>query len=101
MLKRIGTVGATGVAVTGSASATTQTELNVDREIDVADVSGTVTLESVLSEADLERLPFGVDPATTQISVAADADTIQPSGCCCCECTYQCAQECPDDCCFC
>lgn len=101
MLKRIGAVGATGIAVSSSASASTSPQLNIDREIDVADMSGTVPLKSVLSEAEIEDLPSDVDPETAQISIAEDADSIQPSGCCYGDCTIYCADRCHHGCCFC
>lgn len=101
MLKRIGTVGTAGLVASGSATASGVPETTADVELDVADVSGTVSLESVLSETERARLPADVDPAEVQLTVDEDAESIRTSDCCCCECTAHCASNCPGGCCYC
>lgn len=103
LLRRLGATGVAATAVAGtSAARTAPTDYGIDREIDVSDVAGRVTLETLLSEAELQRLHDGVDPARREFVVQEDVDAISLEECCtfCCDGTdYVCPGEC--DCCEC
>lgn len=90
LLKGIGTAATATAGLAGSASARPGVEL--DRELDVSDVSGVVPLADLLDEA--ERRQFGgVDPSGAKVVVAEETDTIVDLEDDCCK-TYK---HCDDD----
>lgn len=99
LLERIGKASIATMGVAGTASASHGVDL--DREVDVTDVSGKASLESILPAEALGAVPAAVDVSDVQLTVAEDADTITPSGCCCCECTAWCVDQCEQACCLC
>lgn len=107
LLRRIGATGLATAAFAGSSTARTRPGggYGIDREIDVSAVSGQVTLETLLTDAELGELDDRVDPARRVFTVSEDADAIVLSDCCvyccegpdkvcdcgCCECDFECA----------
>ena len=102
LVKQLGTASLATTTLVGSAAAS-RPAINIDREIDVSDVSGSVPLAELLDAEELAELPDGVDPWTTSITVAEGTDGIAPSDCCdympiCCY-DVDCPLGCP--CCYC
>jgi hypothetical protein len=106
LIRRLGATGLATTAFAGTASASRGVRYGIDREIDVSDVSGTVTLDELLEPEEVRRLPADVDPRQREIIVSDDAGGITLGDCCvyccsgdedlvcdcsCCECDYQCA----------
>lgn len=102
LIRQLGTASLATTTLVGSAAAS-RPSLDLDREIDVSGVSGSVPLADVLDDEALAELPEDVDPRAATITVAEDTDVVAPSECCdrmplCCrdvECTRPCG------CCYC
>lgn len=108
LIRRIGATGLASTALAGQASAArTSTvpagsvEYGIDRDIDVADVSGAVALAELLEPEEIRQLPAAVDPRQREIIVADDTGTIALDDCCeyCCEHLNVC--DCVEGCCEC
>ena len=95
---------ATTTLVGSAAAERPAVNLDVDREIDVSDVSGAVPLADLLDEGELASLPDDVDPTAAAIEVAAETDLVASPQCCdymplCCK-DIDCPRTC-NDCCYC
>lgn len=87
LLKRVGAAGIAATALGGRAAASTDDlEYGIDHDIDVAEVSGQVSLAQLLSEEELEQLNDDVDPAESIFIVDESMDTMNINDCCtiCC-----------------
>lgn len=101
-------IGATGIATTAFAGISTArqpaaVEYGIDREIDVSDVSGQVTLDELLEPAELERLPEDADPSQQVFTIKEEAETTSLDDCClhCCDEQPKIPRECNCMCCRC
>jgi hypothetical protein len=108
LIRRIGASGLATTAFAGSASAAHtpgsqagSVEYGIDREIDVADLSGAVTLAELLEPHELDGLPSQIDPRQREIIVQDDAGSITLGDCCeyCCDQINVC--DCDGGCCEC
>lgn len=114
LIRRVGASGLATTALVGSATAArtgvstaSGNGYEVGRELDVSDVSGTVTLAELLEPGDLDGVPAHIDPRTHEITVAEGAGSITLDDCCvyccaggqenvcedkcsCCDCDFSC-----------
>ncbi len=109
VLKRIGAVGAITAGI-GTSTATAKPFDGVDVRLDVSDVSGTVTLgslvdgdaEAYLGDEFKASLPDSVDPVDVTLQISAGADEIgtanmSPD----CPVVICCPGKCPSECSYC
>lgn len=77
LIKQFGTAALATTTLVG-AGAAKRPAFDLDREIDVSNVAGTVPLSTVLEPEDIDALPAEVDPAVVRITIPEQADVIDP-----------------------
>lgn len=76
LLKGIGTAAAASAGFAGSAAARPALGVELDRPLDVSDVSGQVALADLLDEVELRQFDGDVNPHEVTLVVTEEADTI-------------------------
>lgn len=93
LLKGVGTAAAATAGFAGSAAARPALDVELDRPLDVSDVSGRVALADLLDESELRRLDGDVDPHAKRLVVSEETDTLVDLEDDCCKTYKQCFDE--------